>query len=120
MNTATRHRPATCLLATLLCVHLAGCVSSFDLQPVDTVPFRERAVTQVEDGIRVTAAVPEIPPPLIEQLENGGNLVAPVGRSGDQEEQTLVRVIKQGKTLKREEHGPCRFVPLRGRFGLMG
>jgi hypothetical protein len=59
MNTATRHRPATCLLATLLCVHLAGCVSSFDLQPVDTVPFRERAVTQVEDGIRVTAAVPD-------------------------------------------------------------
>ncbi len=71
-------------------------------------------------GILVTAAVPEIPPPLIEQLEDRGILVAPVGRSGEQEEQTLVRVIKQGNHLKREEHGPCRFVPLRGKFGLPG
>lgn len=38
---------------------LAGCAASFDFKPVDSVPFRERAVTQVEDGIRVTAAVPD-------------------------------------------------------------
>jgi hypothetical protein len=35
-----------------------GCAASFDPQPIDSVPFRERAVTQVDDGVRVTAAVP--------------------------------------------------------------
>ena len=59
MNTVTRHRPATRLLTVLFFASLAGCASSFDLQPVDSVPFRDRAVTQVEDGIRVTAAVPD-------------------------------------------------------------
>jgi hypothetical protein len=59
MNSVILRRPATCLLAALLFAVLAGCASSFDLQDVDTVPFRERAVTQVEDGVRVTAAVPD-------------------------------------------------------------
>ena len=59
MNALTYLRLPTCLLTALLFVNLAGCASSFDLQPVDSVPLRERAVTQIEDGIRVTAAVPD-------------------------------------------------------------
>jgi len=47
--------PASLLLVLLL----AGCATSFDLQSVESVPFRERAITQEADGIRVTAAVPD-------------------------------------------------------------
>ena len=56
---------ASCLQATtriatiLLAVLLVGCASSFDFKPVESVPFLERAVTQIEDDIRVTAAVPD-------------------------------------------------------------
>jgi hypothetical protein len=37
---------------------LGGCASGFDPKPIESVPFRERAVTQTDDGIRVTTAVP--------------------------------------------------------------
>jgi len=72
-------------------------------------------------GIIVTAAAPEVPTPLLEQLEPGGNLVLPL--SGNQSagsrpgEQILVRVLRLEKEYLREEHGPCRFVPLVGKFG---
>ena len=67
----------------------------------------------------VTAAVPEIPLPLISQLADGGRLVLPLAEAG-QDYQTLVRLIKRGDDVVREEHGGCRFVPLVGRFGLLG
>lgn len=35
-----------------------GCAASFDPQPVESVPFRDRAETQIDRGIRVTTAVP--------------------------------------------------------------
>jgi len=37
---------------------LTGCASGFDPKPFESVPFLERAVTQTEDGIRVSTAVP--------------------------------------------------------------
>ncbi len=44
---------AFCILSgTILC----GC-ATFNPQPINEVPFRERAETQTEDGVRVTAAV---------------------------------------------------------------
>ena len=50
----------TCRIATWVLVSLlAGCASSFDFKPVESSPFLERAVTQVDDGVRVTAAVPD-------------------------------------------------------------
>ncbi len=52
-------RQATVPVAILSIGLLAGCASSFDFKPVESVPFRERAVTQVENDIRVTAAVPD-------------------------------------------------------------
>ncbi len=73
-------------------------------------------------GIVVAAAAPEVPPPLFEQLDEGGRLVVPVGGApgaagAAPEEQVLVRVVRQGDEERREEHGRCRFVPLVGRFG---
>jgi len=66
-------------------------------------------------GIVVTAAAPEIPAPLVEQLEPEGKLVLPLTAAGG--EQTLVRVIKRASGVVTEQHGPCRFVPLVGRYG---
>jgi protein-L-isoaspartate(D-aspartate) O-methyltransferase len=66
--------------------------------------------------ILATAAAPEVPQPLIEQLSVGGVIVLPVG--GAHLFQSLVRVRKfaDGRT-KREDLGGVAFVPLTGRFG---
>ena len=66
------------------------------------------------DGIIVTAATPEIPQTLTDQLADGGRLVAPVGGRDIQE---LVTLEKHGDLLIPEHHGGVRFVPLIGRHG---
>ena len=72
-------------------------------------------------AIVVTAAAPEVPTPLLDQLEEGGRLVLPIASkgsaAGDTADQTLIRVVKEASGIRREEHGPCRFVPLLGKFG---
>jgi protein-L-isoaspartate(D-aspartate) O-methyltransferase len=68
-------------------------------------------------AIVVTAAAPEVPAPLVDQLETGGRLVLPIGSSEGAADQTLVRVVKDAGGVRREDHGPCRFVPLVGKFG---
>jgi protein-L-isoaspartate(D-aspartate) O-methyltransferase len=72
-------------------------------------------------AIVVTAAAPEVPAPLLEQLEEGGRLVLPIGTNGsvggDAAEQMLIRVVMEAGGMRREEYGPCRFVPLLGKFG---
>lgn len=66
------------------------------------------------DAIVVTAAAPGIPPPLVEQLAEGGRLIIPVGPSDQQE---LLQVRKtRGQTTSHVLHY-CRFVPLVGRHG---
>jgi protein-L-isoaspartate(D-aspartate) O-methyltransferase len=67
------------------------------------------------DAILVAAGGPEVPEPLMSQLQAGGRLVIPVGDS--RESQRLVRVIKTEKGYAREDHGPCAFVPLIGHYG---
>jgi protein-L-isoaspartate(D-aspartate) O-methyltransferase len=66
------------------------------------------------DGIMVTAATPEIPGPLKEQLAEGGRLVAPVG---DRAIQELVVLEKHQDRFTQELHGGVRFVPLIGEHG---
>lgn len=69
-------------------------------------------------GILVTAAAPEVPQPLVDQLADGGRLVLPLAVDGGSEgDQMLVRLRKRGRRTVREEHGLCRFVPLIGKFG---
>lgn len=62
------------------------------------------------DGIIVTAAPMEVPTELLDQLADGGVLVAPVG----EEQQVLVEVIRNGDRFERRELEPVRFVPLLG------
>jgi len=62
------------------------------------------------DAILVTAAPPEIPAPLLEQLAVGGRLVAPVGEGV----QDLVLVEKTSRGLLRRSVLPVRFVPMTG------
>jgi protein-L-isoaspartate(D-aspartate) O-methyltransferase len=66
------------------------------------------------DAIVVTAAAPEVPPPLRLQLADGGRLVLPVG---DVLGQTLVRVTRLGERWQHEALAPVLFVPLRGLYG---
>jgi protein-L-isoaspartate(D-aspartate) O-methyltransferase len=69
------------------------------------------------DRILITAGAPEIPKPLIEQLSEGGVIVAPVG---DRFSQQLLKITKQKGELSREYHTPCVFVPLVGEYGWKG
>ena len=65
------------------------------------------------DGIMVTAAADEIPPPLLEQLKPGGRLVMPVGGQGETQWLTLVSKDLEGE-IDRRVVLPVRFVPLTG------
>jgi protein-L-isoaspartate(D-aspartate) O-methyltransferase len=66
------------------------------------------------DAIVVSAAAPQIPPPLFEQLREGGRMVIPVGPAHAQELQ-LVRK-HEGQPVVTSMEG-CRFVPLIGSEG---
>jgi protein-L-isoaspartate(D-aspartate) O-methyltransferase len=65
------------------------------------------------DGIMVTAASDEIPPPLIEQIAPGGRLVMPVGGEDGTQWLTVLAKDSQGK-ISRRVVLPVRFVPLTG------
>ena len=62
------------------------------------------------DRIIVTAAAPNIPQILVDQLKIGGIMVVPVGKEGDV--QTLVRIMKHEERVEETELMPVRFVPL--------
>jgi protein-L-isoaspartate(D-aspartate) O-methyltransferase len=65
-------------------------------------------------AVVISAAAPQIPRPLLEQLKPGGMLVLPMG---EEELQTLVRIRKGQNGIKEEYLGECRFVKLRGAYG---
>ncbi len=64
--------------------------------------------------ILVTAASPEVPAPLLNQLDNGGRLVIPVG---DLHHQDLNLFFKHGNQIGSRFLDPCQFVPLIGKYG---
>ncbi len=66
------------------------------------------------DRIIVTAASPDVPAPLFEQLVEGGIMVIPLGGRWEQE---VCIVRKESGSLRKEMMGGCRFVPLLGRWG---
>ena len=63
------------------------------------------------DGIVVTAAAPEVPAPLVEQLKPGARMVIPVGPSSAAQELLLIEKLADGTTTRRTVL-PVRFVPL--------
>jgi protein-L-isoaspartate(D-aspartate) O-methyltransferase len=63
------------------------------------------------DAIIVTCAPESVPPPLIEQLKNGGRMIIPIGSGWDQE---LVLLRKQAGKLEQHAVLPVRFVPMTG------
>jgi protein-L-isoaspartate(D-aspartate) O-methyltransferase len=66
------------------------------------------------DAILVAAAAPQIPPPLLEQLREGGRMILPVGMP---DSQVLQLVRKMEGRFDVVHLDPCRFVPLLGREG---
>jgi len=65
------------------------------------------------DRILVAAGGPTVPPPLLEQLAEGGRLIMPVG---SEETQRLRIVDKAGGQLKVSEDSSCVFVKLIGKY----
>jgi protein-L-isoaspartate(D-aspartate) O-methyltransferase len=62
------------------------------------------------ERIIVTAAAPEIPETLVDQLDIGGKMIAPVGASVMGQE--IIRVTRTEEGFDRERLLPVRFVPL--------
>ncbi len=66
-------------------------------------------------SIIVTAAGPEIPATLVKQLDDGGRLVMPLVRDGQQ--RLVVASRGLAGVLATQDHGAADFVPLVGRYG---
>jgi protein-L-isoaspartate(D-aspartate) O-methyltransferase len=66
------------------------------------------------DAILVSAASPEIPAPLVEQLAEGGRMVIPLG---DRETQTLTLVRREGERIQASTLADVRFVQQVGEHG---
>ena len=70
---------------------------------------------EIYDRILLTAAAPEVPPPLIKQLKKNGVLIAPLGKGFFQD---LVKIMKvKEEKIIRKHLIKVAFVPLRGKFG---
>jgi protein-L-isoaspartate(D-aspartate) O-methyltransferase len=65
------------------------------------------------DRILVAAGGPGVPPPLFEQLADGGRMVLPVG---DESGQTLTLVENVGGAMRTTPCGDCMFVKLVGKY----
>jgi protein-L-isoaspartate(D-aspartate) O-methyltransferase len=67
------------------------------------------------DAILVSAAFPQVPPPLVVQLAADGRLVQPIGRGGDEE--VVLFGKREGALHRVRTVADARFVPLVGRHG---
>jgi protein-L-isoaspartate(D-aspartate) O-methyltransferase len=93
---------------------------------LERLGYAERVRLRVGDGsggwpevvpfhaIVITAAVQQIPRPLLAQLLEGGRLVLPLGEA---DLQGLARVRKERAGLQVDYLGECRFVKLIGEYG---
>lgn len=98
-------KPTQILLRELNVSNVTFFIGDGTLGCPDLAPF---------DGILVTAAAPNIPAPLFEQLKEGGRLIIPVGSV---ESQTLLRVQNKSNRPVRQSLCECRFVKLIGAAG---
>lgn len=65
-------------------------------------------------AVIAAAAAPHVPPPLLEQLSEGGRLVLPVA---NEHEQLLKVFIRRGNEYDERVIVPVAFVPMRGKHG---
>jgi protein-L-isoaspartate(D-aspartate) O-methyltransferase len=65
------------------------------------------------DRILVAAGGPNVPPPLFEQLAEGGRMVMPVGETATQ---VLKLIEKRDGEMRVTEHSACVFVKLVGKY----
>lgn len=98
-------RKATAILTSLGYTHVHVHIGDGSMGWKESAPY---------DGILVTAAGPIIPPPLLEQLADGGRLVIPVGERGAQ---SIEVVRRKGNKFIHEINLPVAFVPLLGEYG---
>ena len=63
------------------------------------------------DAVIITAASPELPPKLVEQMKDGGRIILPLGGS---DSQTLVLGTKTASGVDIEKIGGVAFVPMTG------
>lgn len=68
------------------------------------------------DAILVTAAAPQVPKPLVDQLVVGGRLAIPLGSLFMYQELVVIEKLENGKT-KKHRYGSVAFVPLIGKWG---
>jgi protein-L-isoaspartate(D-aspartate) O-methyltransferase len=87
--------------------------SSFAKATEDRDATKGRPEKRTFDRIVITASVPAIPQPVIDQLGEGGIIVAPVGGKGVQE--LVVGIKKEGKLIERSVCD-VRFVRLIGKY----
>ena len=69
------------------------------------------------DAILVSAASPDVPAPLVQQLGEGGRMLIPLG---GRDEQMLTICTRRGDRVERRDIAPVRFVPLLGAHGWSG
>ncbi|HOI54321.1 MAG TPA: protein-L-isoaspartate(D-aspartate) O-methyltransferase [Phycisphaerae bacterium] len=98
-------RRAMAALAAMGVANVCARVGDGTLGWPDAAPF---------DRILATAAAPDVPPPLVEQLAEPGIAIVPVGPRSIQ---NLVKVTKEHGQVVRTEFCPCVFVAMRGRYG---
>jgi protein-L-isoaspartate(D-aspartate) O-methyltransferase len=68
------------------------------------------------DRILVTAAAPDIPQPLVDQLKAGGVMLIPVGSASLFQSLIKIKKTDEGK-VRQENLGGVAFVPLTGKHG---
>jgi protein-L-isoaspartate(D-aspartate) O-methyltransferase len=111
--TIERHEPLSRVAVPRL--HNMGVTNFTPMVGDGTLGWPEQAPF---DAIIVTAAGPQVPVALVDQLKPGGVMVIPVGPQETQ--QKLVRVVKDDQGQVRQEIlGPVAFVPLIGVQGAL-
>jgi protein-L-isoaspartate(D-aspartate) O-methyltransferase len=114
---APRGKVFTLEIIPELCAFARNNISSLQLRNVSVIQTDGSLGFQAEapfDRIIVTAACPSRPDALLQQLEEGGILLAPVA-SGFAED--MMRYTRDNDRFLAEALGKYVFVPLRGAFG---